>query len=375
MKTSGIIAEFNPLHGGHKYLIGKAREKSDGVIAIMSGNFVQRGDCAVFPKFQRAADCVTHGIDLCIELPCVYALSSAQNFARGAVSILNALGCVNYLFFGSEAGDISALKTVADSLDNPTEDFKAVLSKSLREGLPYPAAVEAALSTQCKSADILSSPNNTLAVEYLRALKFFSSTISPVGIKREGGGYNSTSLKERYPSASALRAAILNGENPKSLGITCEGTPTFIKAFDVICAARLKTISKEELCRLPDCNEEIAVRLKKAAKYNTFNEIVQNTVCKSYTESRIRRILCNMMVANTFTTFPKPTYIRPLAFNKTGAEIIKQIKQNSTLPVIDRGALLLNDDIFRLECRCSDIYSLACGEQGGSEITQRAVLI
>ena len=375
MKISGIIAEFNPFHGGHGYLISKAREKSDAVISVMSGNFVQRGDCAVFPKFKRARDCVARGIDLCIELPCVYALSSAQNFATGAVSILNALNCVDYLFFGSEIGDLSALLTIADALENPTEDFKAALSRALKEGLPYPAAVEAAVSTQCGSADVLSSPNNTLAVEYLRALKFYSSAISPVTIKREGAGYNSTSLNERYPSASALRAAVLKGESLKSLNITCEGKPTFIKDFDIICAARLKTISKEELCLLPDCNEEIAVRLKKASKHNTFDEIVQSTVCKSYTESRIRRILCNMMVANTFKAFPEPTYIRPLAFNKTGAEVIKQIKEKASLPVIDRGALLLSDDIFRLECRCSDIYSLACGEPGGSEISQSAVLI
>ena len=141
-----------------------------------------------------------------------------------------------------------------------------------------------------------------------------------------------------------------------------------MKAFDFYCAARLKTIPKEELLKLPDCNEEIAVRLKEASRHNTIEEILEEASCKSYTISRMRRILCNMMIQNTLS-LPKPTYLRPLAMNGLGLKILKEIQKNATLPVISRGAAIKDDEIFRLECRGTDLYNLARGKKGGAEFS------
>ncbi len=376
MKISALIAEFNPIHRGHKLLIDAMREKSDAVISIMSGNFVQRGECSIYEKSERSISAVENGVDLCISLPTVYALSSAEGFARGGVEILNGCGVVDELWFGSECGNLDSLKSVSNAIDKNTDVFRERLSEKLREGFSYPYARQYALESETDCADILSSPNNTLGVEYIRALSRIKSTITPVTIKRFGSGYNDDSLAGSLSSASAIRKAIKDGKDTSEATIfDFESSPLFMKDFDVICSARLKTITHDELCKIPDCNSEIASRLKDASHFNTIEEIVENASCKSYTTSRLRRVLCNMMISNTFKTLPSPTYIQPLAFNKTGAKILKEIKEKGTLPVFDRGALLKDDDIFKLECQATDIYNLARGVLGGGEITRKVNIL
>lgn len=376
MKISAVIAEFNPLHAGHKLLIDSMKKQSDGVIAIMSGNFVQRGECAVFEKSDRAAAAVKNGVDLVLELPSVYALASAEGFAKGAVGILSACNVVDSLWFGSECGDIEELFQCAQALNEESPEFKKILSANLEKGLSFPKARQIALEEQLGKKSILDMPNNILGTEYIRELKRLNSSITPVTIKRIGAGYNDTFTDAPVPSASSIRTLMKCGENyDKALFFDYNGTPLFMESFDVIISAALKVISREDLCRIPDCNGEIASRLKTAAKYNTFLQIVEKASCKRYTQSRIRRILCNMMVGNYFSQLPAPTYIRPLAFNSKGSKILKEIKNTALLPVAARGAVLKNDDIFRLECRCSDIYNLARGTEGNSEFTSPAKLI
>jgi len=372
MKISALIAEFNPFHKGHKLLIDSMKKESDGIIAVMSGNFVQRGECAVFEKGDRANAAIKNGVDLVIELPSVYALSSAEGFAKGAINTLSASGCVNELHFGSECGDIEKLSRCADILNEETSDFKETLSEKLREGLSFPAARQAAVKKFYEYGDILSDPNNTLAVEYIKEIKKSASTIKPCTIKRIGAGYNDISYENEILSASAIRSLIQNGEDyRKHLLYNYETKPTFPEMFDTIVSARLKTISKEELMRIPDCNEELATRLCSASVFNTFSRIVENASCRNYTLSRIRRILCNMVVANYFTTLPAPTYIRPLAFNSRGSDILKKIKSTASLPIASRGAVLKNDEIFSLECRSTDIYNLVHGIPGGFEFKRK----
>ena len=286
MKISALIAEFNPIHNGHRLLIDAMRDKSDAVISIMSGNFVQRGECSIYEKSERSISAVKNGVDLVLSLPTVYALSSAEGFARGGVEILAKCGVVNELWFGSECGNLDSLKNVSNAIDKNTDAFRKRLSEKLREGFSYPYARQYALEGETDCADILSSPNNILGVEYIRALSRIKSDITPVTIKRLGSGYNDDSLSGSLSSASAIRKAIKDGRDASDAAMfEFKSSPLFMKDFDVICSAKLKTITAEELCKIPDCSIEIAARLKDASKFNTIEEIVENASCKSFATS------------------------------------------------------------------------------------------
>ncbi len=368
MKIGAVIAEFNPFHTGHRYLIAEIRKECDAIIAVMSGNFVQRGECSVYDKTERTRAALENGIDLVIELPCVYALNSAEGFALGAVSILEATGVVDALYFGSECGDIDALKNISRILNNETPEFKEALDKNLRAGLSFPAARASALKGISPDADILNMPNNILAVEYMRSLKKIGSKIAPHTVKRFGSSYNDTEIKDEIASASAVRTLLAKGKSADA-HTPCKGTPVFMKDFDIIVSARVKASTKEELCAIPDCREELASRILASTEFNTFSEIVDAVSCKNYTQSRIRRILCNLIIGNRFSDCPCPPYIRPLGFNKTGSEILTKMKSTASLPVIARGALLKDDPIFNLEFRATDIYNLVQGIPGGREFS------
>jgi len=376
MKINALIAEFNPFHRGHKLLVDSMKQESDGVIAVMSGNFVQRGECAVFEKGERAVAAVNNGVDLVLELPSVYALSSAEGFAKGGVQTLSSCGVVDELWFGSECGDIEKLSLCADILNEETPLFREKLSEKLREGFSFPAAREMALGEIIPEGNILSEPNNTLAVEYIKEIKKSGKTIIPKTIKRMGSGYNDTDTGVEIASASGIRKLLSEGGSAEGhMLYNHKNAPVFMNNFDVIVAARLKAISKSELCLIPDCNEEIASRLKEASVFNTFDEIVSAASCKSYTQSRLRRILCNMITGNNFHSLPVPTYIRPLAFDEKGGEILKKMKSTASLPIASRGAVLKNDEIFGFECRCTDIYNLARGMKGGMEFDRAVDII
>lgn len=357
MRVRAVIAEFNPFHSGHRLLLDKMRNGGAAVIAIMSGNFVQRGECAVFDKKTRAEAAVRGGADLVIELPLVYALGAAERFACGAVELTESLGIADELWFGSECGDISELASAAELISNESAAFKNSLSEKLAEGKSFPRARFEALGVDGK---LLKSPNNILAVEYIAALGKLGSHIVPVTITRENAGYNDDSEQAADYSASAARRLLKKSSAAGAL---------FTNSLDIMIAAKLKTADCDYLTQFADCNREIAVRLIKAAKYNTFDEILSAALCRRYTAGRIRRVMCNILAANTFRNYPKPSYIRPLAFNERGAALLRSIKKSAALPVAARGAQLKPDEIFRLECRGSDIYALARGLPGGSEFS------
>ena len=368
MKIGAVIAEFNPFHTGHGYLVSQIRKECDGVIAIMSGNFVQRGEGAIYDKEERTRAALQGGVDLVIELPAVYALSSAEGFALGSVTTLDATGIVDELYFGSECGDIDALTRVARLLNNETKEFKEALDENLRLGQSYPAARLSALKKVSPDADILATPNNILATEYIRQLEKLNSKIVPRTITRLGSGYNDTAVKGKIASASAVRKLIKAGDAVSSYSVhTYEKAPVFPHNFDILISARVKSASKEELCAVPDCNEELASRILSASKYNTLEEIIDAVSCKSYTQSRIRRILFNLTIGNRFTSLPAPSYIRSLGFNKRGSEILSEMKNTASLPIIARGALLKDNPVFVLECRATDTYNLSRGIEGGGE--------
>ncbi len=225
MTVTAIIAEYNPFHNGHAYHLQLSRKETnaDFLVVVMSGDFVQRGEPAVIGKFARAKMALAAGADLVLELPPCYACASAEYFAGGAVSLLNSLGCVDYLCFGSESGDISALSVAADILAREPQAYRAALKHALRMGDPYPKARQFALSQALANSaasdalsqtlannaasDTLSQPNDILGTEYLKALKKTESRIRPIAIRRKGSGYHDRSLAGGYPSATAIREA------------------------------------------------------------------------------------------------------------------------------------------------------------------------
>lgn len=213
MIITGIIAEFNPFHNGHAYLLQEARRRTgaDFLVVVMSGDFVQRGEPAIINKYTRTHMALSCGADMVLELPIAASTGSAEFFAHGAVSLLNALGCVSFLCFGSECGDIELLKHTAQLLNNEPAAYRAALHRFLASGMAFPAARQKALEISFPGTDyaaLLQAPNNILGISYLQALSRLCSDIQPVTISRIGNGYHDAQLQGVYPSATALRSLL-----------------------------------------------------------------------------------------------------------------------------------------------------------------------
>ena len=216
-KVLGIIAEYNPFHNGHLYHLQKSLHDtgSSYSIAVISGNFTQRGSTSLVDKWTKTEIALKNGIDLVIELPLLYSISSAENFAEGAIKIFDSLKVVDYISFGSESGDISTLNTVADILYKEPREYKNILSHELGKGLSFPKARENAMLMYLKDirkfSSVLSSPNNILGIEYLKALKKYKSNITPVTVERFDSSYNDTSYTGNIASSTAIRNIVKNG--------------------------------------------------------------------------------------------------------------------------------------------------------------------
>ena len=243
MKTAAIICEYNPFHYGHKYQLDETRKLgATHIVAVMSGNFTQRGDAAIFDKYARARTALENGVDLVLELPTKYSLAAAEEFARGAVGIINALGCVDMLSFGSECGDIGALKEAAGASDYAihTEYF----SELMRKGAAFPAALAQTVKEYYTDDvyDILSSPNNTLAVEYIKALDDIGSTIEPVTIERNGAAHDSDEEEKQFASASLIRKRILANEDYSEFAPVLNEPVADIRRLETAILAKLRTM-------------------------------------------------------------------------------------------------------------------------------------
>ncbi|MBQ7410965.1 MAG: nucleotidyltransferase [Clostridia bacterium] len=343
----GIVSEYNPFHNGHVHhlQVSKQLTKTDFTVAVMSGNFVQRGDTALVDKWTRTEMALKAGIDLVIELPTVYALSSAENFADGAVKILNSLGVVDFISFGSEIGEITPLSDVANILYKEPKEFSSLITAQLRSGLSYPKAREIALSqffgSSQKYSDIVSNPNNILGVEYLKALKKHRSHIKPLTIKRDYADYNSKQEKNGIASATAIRTMIQNKKNihrvipyeTYELIDECKEKGNIIPSLavfekEIIYTLRKMTLS--EIAALPDVSEGLENKIKFAANnFNTLEDLIANIKSKRYTQSRIQRILLyallNISQKDINASKKVTPYIRVLGFNKHGKRIISAI--------------------------------------------------
>lgn len=343
----GIVSEYNPFHNGHIHhlQVSKQLTKTDFTVAVMSGNFVQRGDTALVDKWTRTEMALKSGIDLVIELPTVYALSSAENFADGAVKILNSLGVVDFISFGSEIGEITPLLEVANVLYKEPKEFSSLITTQLRSGLSYPKAREIALSqffgSSQKYSSIVSNPNNILGVEYLKSLKRHRSHIRPLTVKRDYADYNSTQEKNGIASATAIRTMIQNGKNihrviPYETYELLEKSKEegkivpSLKVFEKEIIYTLRKMSLSEIAALPDVSEGLENKIKSASNnFNTLEELILNIKSKRYTQSRIQRILLyallNISQKDINQSKRVTPYIRVLGFNKHGKRIISAI--------------------------------------------------
>lgn len=374
MKVTGIIAEYNPFHNGHAYLAQKARESgATHVVAVMSGNFVQRGAPALFDHATRTRAALMNGVDLVLQLPAVYAVSPAQSFSQAGVEILDGTGFVDELVFGSECGDISKIISAVNALNS--EIFKPLLDAELKKGLAFAAARENALRILSpESADIIKSPNNILGVEYVSALKKLGSRISPVTFGRIGAEHDSRKFSGNIASASYIRELFCGGEwknfvPENTVDIYQKAAAADIKRIETAILYRMRTADKTTLSKAPDVSEGIENRIISAASdAKSLDELYSLAKTKRYSHARIRRIILNYLLGFTAEDLSIPVpYIRVTGFNEKGAELIRKSKETARLPVITKAADIASLDqnahrIFSLECSAGDVFALCFDE-------------
>ena len=388
MDIAGIICEFDPFHNGHAYLISKAREQgASGIVCVMSGDFMQRGGPALCDKFLRAEAAVRCGADLVLELPAVYAVNSADFFARGGIRVLNGLGCVDGLVFGSESGDIEALREIASATAFESAEFSEALRTALGNGASYPAAYDLALASVYPGLDysVLRGPNDTLAVCYLREIIRQKAVIGAAAVKRTGGGHGTVDVSDDRASASLIRSLMKNGDGkwkdyvPEAM-IDILDAPDFSpealrlreeRLFAMVRHA-LASASSGELRQIPEISEGLENRLLEQASYaSDIEELVEGTVSGRYTSSRVSRVLTQLILGINnervdYADGKEIAYAKVLAFNGRGAEILKNAKENGSIPVYSN--INKNTEpnapelpVLDVDIRSADIFSMICG--------------
>ena len=387
MKAAGIICEYNPIHSGHTRHIEETRRALGGgpsaIVCVMSGNFVQRGDFAVFSKHARALAAVRSGADLVVELPSPYALSSAEGFARAGVYILD--GLCDYISFGSESGDIGALTKAAEGIVKPEADI--IIKEWLNRGLPYAAALQKAADAILPDAraELFKTPNNLLGIEYLKAIAATGSSLKPITVKRTGGAHDGAEGR----SSSALRKALYSGGEPwRHMPAVAAGVyreeiaagrgPVTMKSCELAMLSRLRVMRIEEFADLPGVSEGLDRRFARyAATEPTLAAILEKVKTKRYAMSRIRRMLvCACLGITAADTREPPPYIRVLALNAVGAKLIKEARTGAGLPIVTKPASARGlpgraGELFCKEAAATDMYVLAYPDEdrrsGGQE--------
>ena len=355
MSTAAIICEYNPFHNGHKFHIEETKRLTgaDSVIAIMSGNFIQRGECAIYDKKLRAKAAILGGADLVLELPTVYACASAEFFALGAVRILNALGIVDTLSFGAETDEVASIMSLARLLAAEPKDFSDSLKKHSRNGLSFPASREAAVRDIMgdAGAEILSSPNNILGTEYCKALIKENSEIIPFAVMRKGAAHDTDRTNGEIASASHIRSIIYEQGFDKAKafmpGFAAElfdvAPIHSIKGMEKAIIAQLVKMPAEALKNISDVAEGLENRIKAAAfESDSLDELVDKIKTKRYTHSRIRRIVLSAYLGITDALRRSmPPYIKILDHNEKGQKLIAAAKKTSALPLVRNTSQLL----------------------------------
>lgn len=382
MKTAAVICEYNPFHNGHKYQLENIKKNHDAIICVMSGSFVQRGDVAIYDKWTRAKAALLSGADLVVELPVVFALNTAQRFAFGGISLLNSMNIVNSLVFGSECGDIDSLIACAKLMLNEPENVSEKIRELMNTGLGYPTAQQIAYETLIPR-EILSNPNNILALEYIKQLLITDSNIKPVTLKRHMNGYHDLSIKNSFASATAIRNIIDIGKDfsqlvpPAAEELYSSLVPLSLNGISSILNYLILTKSTEELALINDVGEGLENRIKQSAGFNTLNAAVNAIKSKRYTESRIRRCLLSIVLdIDKKISHTNPKYLRVLGANTVGIKLLSEIKRKSDLTVITKAAAFKNfDEMFKKDILASDIISVLNNKKTGLDFTTSPVII
>jgi len=378
MKVCGIICEYNPLHNGHRYHMEQTRRllgDDMALVCVMSGNFVQRGEPALLPKHVRTEMALRAGADLVIELPTVFAMSGAERFAEAGVALLDLLGVVTHLSFGAEDADLPALRELAETALE--HDVVQATLRELQTGISYAAARERALFARLREkAALLQKPNNTLAVEYCKALLRRGSTIEPVAVARRGAAHDAISA-EGNPSASELRALHAEGKLDAACGrmpddaarlmreaAQCGQTPDPVR---VACSVmtRLRCMTADELALLPDVSEGLEYRLYDALRASrTPEEALARAKTRRYPLARLRRMSMYAWLGIRACDVPREApYARVLGYSERGRPLLRAAAKAEKIPLITRPAQAKTlppqgAALFALEARCTDLYHL-----------------
>ena len=385
MRVCGIIAEYDPFHKGHERHLLLAREKSgaDYVICVISGSFTQRGAPALLSAHHRAEMALRCGADAVLQLPYAFSVREAEYFALGGVYILNALNCVTHLSFGSETDDLSLLQTAADILEQPDDAFTAALQSALQRGLSFAAAQGQALKGALgPAAERLNAPNAALALSYLRAIRRLGSAMLPVPILR-AQDYHAMEM-EAYPSASAVRGAILRGDWASvERAIPPAALPVLKRAvreglcppdgLDAILRHTLLTAQKENMARWPGMAEGLEDRILAAAKTEVSREALIDAVkTRRYTQGRISRALCHGLLNVTKDSLPAlPDHARILGFRESARPLLR-VMQKSGFPLITRPA---RADCAQLDIRADELRAIAVGLPLGDAYRRPPVIV
>lgn len=374
MYICGIVCEYNPFHLGHRYQIDRIREllgEDTAIVCVMSGDFVQRGEAAAFSKYDRARAAAAGGADLVIELPLPWSISSAEGFARGGIGALGALGMVTHVAFGSECGELSALEHTTGILLSSGFDEK--LREELGRGVSYAAARQAALTRLAgeAAAKPLSSPNDILAVEYLKALRMQKLSMKAIAIRRSGAAHDS-SEDDAMPSASFLRGKLAAGEDvsrylPAStarLLAEGEGYADRIR-LETALLSRLRFLREADFAAVPDAAEGLHNRLYRAAHTEpALQDVISAAATKRYPEARIRRmLLCAALGVRAGDPAGTPPYLRVLAANSVGLSVLRGAEKAASVPLISKPSKLRElggeaEHIFELGAAASDLFGL-----------------
>ena len=398
MKVTGIIAEYNPFHQGHAYHLSRARELTgaDRILVVMGGNFMQRGEPAIIDKYTRTEMALRNGADLVLELPAASATGSAEYFAEGAVELLDASGVVNELCFGSELGELEPLEKAAELLLEEPEDYQELLRAELKKGKTFPEARETALSAFLPEQSLLASPNNILAIEYIKALKRRKSSIRPLTIQRLGSYHGedgqpagaphtvSGNLPESFASASTIRCQLHTLE--KQIVTSCE-QPAFgslmtalakelppssfgllkdvllvdrlVQAEDFSLPLHYRLMQAKEPLEFSvylDVSEELSRRIyslrQEFTGWNAFLDLVRT---RQYTRSRVSRALLHILLDIRQEEVLPPTHLRVLGFRREASDLLSEIKKKSRLPLITKAA---GHPELSEEIRISSLYHL-----------------
>ena len=391
MKICGIVAEYNPFHNGHKYQIEEVKKKTncDAIVAVMSGNFMQRGVPASFDKYTRAKMAIDNGVDLVIELPTLYATASAEYFASGAVALLNSLNAIDYISFGVKNDDLDLLNKIADVLYDEPEEYKKDFQKELKNGLSFPVARSKCLQNYFKDEydanvieEIMIDSNNILAIEYLKALKTLSSSISPILIKRNGPDYNSLEIDSCFCSSTAIREALNNHDLNKIKDVmpisslkTIEHeidigkVPMNLKNFEKEILYTLRKMDTYNISTLADVSEGLENVIKKSLlECYDLESLVNEIKSKRYTRTRVERILIHALLDIKDNYLKKnknaPKYARILAFSKQGKKVLSEISKNSSIPVVTSVSNFMKKatdeelEMLELDIKATNIYTL-----------------